>query len=121
MKHSPLFFQLYFIDHAVTVVPILPLVPLHFNTPHSLMQPQMIVHVHGSCIKVLRLLHFLYCTLHPHGYSVMTYLYFLIPSALHPFSPILLAHLATIKMLSVSMILSLFFVCLACFLDSIFD
>ena len=55
----------------------------------------------------LWLLRFLYCTLYPHGYSVTTYLYFLIPSPLHPFLHTL-SQLATIKMLSVSMILCLF-------------
>ena len=41
--------------------------------------------VHRSCLQVLWLLHSLYCTLHAHGYSVTIYLYFLIPSPLHPF------------------------------------
>lgn len=48
--------------------------------------------VHGSCVEVLWLLHFLYYTLHLHGYSVTTYLYFFIPSPLHPFPHI---HLPT--------------------------
>ena len=57
--------------------------PFH-PAPYSLQQSPH----HCSCplivhIKVLWLLSFIYCTLH--GYSVTTYLYFLIPSPLHPF------------------------------------
>ena len=60
-------------------VPLYPAPPTPSGSTHS------IVHVHGSCVWVLWLLHFLYCTSHPHGYSVTTYFYFLIPSPLHPF------------------------------------
>ena len=81
-------------------------VPLHTapatHTPSG--NPYTLVHVHGSCIYVLWLLYFLYCTVHPRDYSLTTNLYFLIPS---PFlSPP--SQLATIKMFSVSMILFLF-------------
>ena len=69
-------FKFYFIDYAITVVLTFPTLP---HNPHTT------VHVHGSCIWVLWLLHCLYCTCHPHGDSVTTYLYFLIPSPLHPF------------------------------------
>ena len=47
--------------------------------------PHTIVHVYGLCIQVLWLLDILYCTSHSHGYSLTTYLYFWIPSPLHPF------------------------------------
>ena len=47
-----------------------------------------------------------------HGYSVTTYLYLLIPSPLHPFPPHPSPHLATIKMLFESRILSLVFLSL---------
>ena len=66
------------------------------STPHSLRQCPTIVQVHGSCAEVLWLLPFLHCTLHPHDCSLTTYLYFLIPSPLHPF-PQTPSHLATIK------------------------
>ena len=59
--------------------------PLHPAPPTPSGNSPTIVRVHGSCVWVLWLLHFLYCSLHPHGYSVTTYLYFLIPSPLHPF------------------------------------
>ena len=97
------FFKLYFIDYAITVFPNFP--PLSPSTPSG--NPHTTVHVHGSCIYVLWLLRFLYCILYLHGYSVTNYLYFLTPSPLHlfPTSP---SHLATIRTLSVSMILSLF-------------
>ena len=55
------------------------------STPTPSGNPHTIVHVHGSCIQVLWLLHLLFSTVHPHGDSVTTYLYFLIPSPLHPF------------------------------------
>ena len=84
-----------------------PLLPSTQYPPHSHRQSPH----HCSCPWVMHvsiwLLHFLYCTLHPHGYSVTSSLYFLIPSPLHPFSPPP-SHLTTIKMLSVSVILSLF-------------
>ena len=64
-----------------------PFPPLHPVPPTPSVSPHNIVHVHGSCVYVLRLLYFLYCTLHSQGYSVTTYLFFLIPSPLHPFSP----------------------------------
>ena len=56
------------------------------GTPTSSGNPHVIVHVHehGSCVSVFWLLHFLYCTLHPHGYSVTTYLHVLIPSPIIP-------------------------------------
>ena len=76
-----LFKKLYFIKYAITVVlifpPLLPL-PLAPPTPSGhrsclWVLSHTTVCGHGSFVKVLRLLHFLYCTLHPHGYSVTTY------------------------------------------------
>ena len=85
-----------------------PLCACPSNNPHYSGNPHSIVHIHGPCVYILWLLHFLYYTLHPHGYSVTNNLYFLIPSPLHPF-PHTPSHLAAIKMLFVSMILSPFF------------
>ena len=60
------------------------------------------------------------CTVHPHGYSVTTHLYFLIPSPPHPFSyptPIGQPSKGSPQIHdSVSVL-----VCLICFLDSIVD
>ena len=67
-------------------------------------------------------LYSLYCTLHPHGYSVTTNLYFLIPLPFSP-SPPIPSHLATVKMFSVSWNLfqfCLFIVTLFCFLSSLY-
>ena len=101
-----LFFKKYFIDCAVTVVLFSPFVSSHPPSPTPSGNPRTIVPTHGSCIQVLWLLNFLYCT--RHGYSVSTNLYFLIPSPLHPF-PHTPFYLVTIKTLSVSRIVSLFF------------
>ena len=67
-----------------------PFVPIHPASPTPSGNPPTIGHIHGSCIQVLWLLHLLYCTLHPHGYSITTYLHFLIPSPPHPFPHTLL-------------------------------
>ena len=86
--HAFLFFlfKLYFIDYAITVLLIFPLCPpLHPAPPTPSGNPHTIVHAHGSCVQVLWLLHFLYCTFHSCGCSVTTYLYSLSPSPLHPF------------------------------------
>ena len=69
------------------VVLILPLLPPPLS---QAIPPPPLFHVHGSHMYVPWLLNFLYCTLHPHGYSVTIYLYFLIPSTLHPFAHIAL-------------------------------
>ena len=42
-----------------------PICPPPLNTPYSLRQSPTIVHVHGSCVQVLWLFHFLYCTISP--------------------------------------------------------
>ena len=71
----------------VVLIFLSPSGPLHSAPPTPSGNPPIIVFVHGSYIYVLCLFHFLYCTLYPHSYSVTTYLYFLIPSPLHPFFP----------------------------------
>ena len=80
---------------------ISPFALLHPAAPSPLGHPPTIVHGHGSCAWVLWLLTspWLFCN--------CTYLYFLIPSPLHPLSH-MPSHPATIKTLSVSTILSLF-------------
>ena len=99
--------KLYFINYASTVFLIFFPLPPPPSTPHSLRQSPH----HCSCSWVMRIRFlatpFPILYLHPHGYSVTTYLYFLIPSRLHPF-PCTPSHLATIKMFCVSMILFLF-------------
>ena len=66
------FFQIIFYWLCYCSCPNFPLSP----TPSG--NAPAIVHVHGSCLQVLWLLRFLWCTLHCHGYSVTIYLYFLI-------------------------------------------
>ena len=96
--------------------------PLCPSTPHSLRQHHIVDHVHGSLVYILWLLHLLYCTLHPHGYSVTTYLHFLIPLSLCAFPHTLLPsgdnHQNALRIHdSVSVLL----VCLVCLLCSIVD
>ena len=80
------FFKLHFIDYAITVVLIVPPLPASTQHPHSLRQSPH----HCSCPWVMSVSSLaapfpvLYFT--SHGYSVTTYLYFLIPSPLYPFS-----------------------------------
>ena len=85
------FKKICFIDYAITVALIFFLFgPPAPSTPHTLRQSPHHCSRPGFIqiyTYILWLLHFLYCTLHPHGYSVTTYLYFLTPSPLHPFSP----------------------------------
>ena len=59
-----------------------PFVPNHPLLPQVILTPLFMSMGHG---QVHWLLHFLCCTLPLHGYSVMTYLYCLIPSPPHPF------------------------------------
>ena len=87
--------------------------------PHFLRQPPH----HCSCPWVMgmsSLLHFLYCTLHPRGYSVTVYLYFLIVSPLHPFPHTHLPsgnHQNILRIHDPVCVL----VCLVCFLDQLND
>ena len=102
---------------------IFSLYPLHPapSLPQAVPTPLFIVHVHGSCIKVLWLIHFLCCTLHPRGYSVTTYLYFLIPSRLHSSSHIPLPYGNHQNALHTYDSVSVLLVCLVCFLDTFVD
>ena len=75
--------------------------------------PEAVTTLLSMFMHVLWLLHSLLQYLHPHEFSVTTNLYYLIPS---PFLPILPLHLASIKTLSVSMILLLF-----CFVYFVFQ
>ena len=93
----------------------------HFHPAPPLPQEiPTILHVHVSCIYVLWLLHSLYCTVHPHGYSVNTYLYFLIPSPLHPFPHTPFPSGNHQNALHIRNSVSVL-VCLVCFLDLIVD
>ena len=56
------------------------------SAPHSLRPSPHLFSCPWAMRIILWLLHSLYWTSHPHGCSVATYLYFLIPSPLHPFS-----------------------------------
>ena len=94
-----------------------PFVPLHPASPTPSGNPHL--HVHGSCMYVLWLLHFLYCILHP--YSVTTYLYFLIPSPLHSFPHTPLPSHNCQYSLRFHDSISVLFVCLVCFLNSVVD
>lgn len=87
--------------------------PHHPGTPTLSGNPHTIVHVYGSYVWVLWVLHFLHCTLHAHGYFINTYLYFW---SLHLFthSPRIPSHLATIKTLRIHDSASVLFVCLFC-------
>ena len=84
-----IFFQLYFIVYAITVVPVSPPLPSstqpHYPTPSG--NSYTMVHVHGSRIAVLCLHYYLHCTLHHQDYSVTADLYFLFPSPFFPISP----------------------------------
>ena len=99
-----------------------PLAPTHL-APHTPSLSQFFPPLFMSMghVYVIWLLHFLYCTLHPHDYSVTTYLYFLIPSPLYPFphSPLPSGNHQNILCIHDS--ISFILVCLVCFLDSIVD
>ena len=53
------FFKSYFIRYAITLLPIFHHWPPCTQQPHSSGHPDNIVHVHGSCVQVVWLLHFL--------------------------------------------------------------
>ena len=86
-KKICVFFKLYFIVCALTVVQIFTLCPNSPSSSPTSGNPLTIVHVHGSCMYVPWLLYSLCCALHPHDYSVTTNLYFLISSPFSPISP----------------------------------
>ena len=85
------------------------------------LNPHTVVHVHGSCIYVLWLLCSLCCTLHPRDCSVTTYLCFLIPSPFSPMAPSPLPSGNYQNILYICDSVSVLFVCLFCFLDSVVD
>ena len=116
-----LYVFLFLIDYITVVLIFFPFAPFHPvpTTPSS--NPPIIVHVHGLCIETLWLLHFLHCTLYPHGYSVTTYLYFLIPSSLHPFPHTPLTSGNHQNILCIHDSVSVLLVCSVCFLGSIVD
>ena len=62
VKTFNFFLKIYFIAYAVTVVPVFPLFLPPPNTPIPSSNPPILVHVHGSCIRILWPLHFLYCS-----------------------------------------------------------
>ena len=93
--------------------------PPPFNNPHSLsLSPHhcscpWVIHV-SSLATPFPILEFI-----SHGYSVTTYLYFLIPSPLHPFSPTPLPSGNHQNVFCIYDSTSVLPVCLVCFLDSI--
>ena len=97
----------------------LPLLSTHL--PSSNAPPPAPVHVHGSCIYVLWLLHFLYYSRHPPilYLSIM----FLAPSSFSPFSPSSLPVDNPPSELHMYDSVPVLVVCLICFcfLDSIVD
>ena len=116
-----LYFKLYFIIYAITVVPIFPPCPFHQVAPPQLPQAipiPFLVHIHGLCIYVLWLLYFLCCTLHPQDNLVTTNFYF-IPSlySLIPPTPLVSGNYQNVLCIYESV--SILLVCLFCFLDSI--
>ena len=97
---------MYFIDYAITVVPFSPL----YSPPPC--TPPPLVHVHGSYIRVLWLLHFLYCSYPPPVYFLPT-IYATYSLYLFPFSPAPTPLLITLHVISISVILS----CSSCLLS----
>ena len=100
---------------------IFPPLPPPPSTPHSLRQSPD----HCSCPWVMRVSSlatpFLYCTLHLHSYCITTYLYFFIFSPLHPFPYMPPPSGNHQNALCIHNSVSVFLVCLVCFLDSIVD
>ena len=97
--------------------------PLPPSTQHPLLPEAILPTLFMSMGHVCKfwLLHFLYCTVHPHGYSISTCLYFLIPSPLHPFPHIPPSNWPHQNILCICDSVSVLLVCLVCFLDSIVD
>ena len=121
MKYTDFFKKLYFIDYAITIVPIFPLCPPSLSNPHTLRQSPHPCSCPWVMGIVLWLLHFLYCTSHPHGDSVTTYLYLLIPSPLHPFPHTTLPSGNHQNAPHTHDSVSVLLVCSVCFLDTIVD
>ena len=83
-----IFVYFIFIFNYIILTMLLPLSWFFLLWSPSTQQPTPSGLHHCSCpwvMLVSSLLHFLDCTLHPRGYFVTTYLYFVIPSPLHPF------------------------------------
>ena len=90
------------------------------STPSTLIQsPHLCLYPSVTHISSLAT-PFPYCSLHPQGYSVTTYLY-LIPSPLHPFPPTPLVSGKHQNALSIHESVSVLLVHFVCFLDSIVD
>ena len=101
-----LFFNI-FIDYAIRFVPF-PTPSLHSIQPiPSLPHSPPIVHVHGSYLQVLWLLHFLYYSYPPPIYFLPT-IYATYSLYLSPLSPPPNPLLITLHVISISVILFLF-------------
>ena len=59
-RSASFFFKVYFIDYDIIVVLIFPFAHLCPVPSSPLQQSPLLVHVHGSCIWILWLVHFLY-------------------------------------------------------------
>ena len=95
------------------------------TSPHSPLHDLRLSPHHWSCPQVMCIsslappFPILYVT--SHDCSVITYLYFLIPSPLHPFSPTLLPSGNNQNVLRIHDSVSVILVCLVCFLYLIVD
>ena len=97
------FFFNIFIDYVITVVPFPPLLHSILPTP-SLPHSPPIVHVHGSYLQVLWLLHFLHYSYPPPVYFLPT-IYAIYSLYLSPLSPPPNPLLITLHVISISMVL----------------
>ena len=97
-----------FINYAITVVPfpslysLPPCIPLPTHIP-----PTHLVHVHGSYIQVLWLLHFLFYS-YPSPIYFLPTIYATYSLQLSPLSPSLTPLLITLHVISISVVLFLF-------------
>ena len=87
------------------------------STPQSLRQSPYYCSRPWPCIYILWLLHFLYCTLHPHGYS--NYLFVLLSPLTSSLIPPSSGNNGNLLCIHDSV--SILFVCLVCFLESVVD
>ena len=102
--------------YTIIVVPIFSsLSPSTQHTPLPQAIPP-IVGDHGTCVSVL--IHFLHSTLHPHGYSVTTYWYFIL-SPVHPLPHTSVPSGNHQEAVCTHDSVSVLRVCLVCVLDSI--
>ena len=115
-------FLSYSIDYFITVVLIF--LPLPPSTEHPLLPQAIPTPLFMSMGHVYKFFGYSisYTVLYiPHGYSVTTYLYFLIPSPLHPLPHTLLPSGNHQNTLCIHDCVSVLRVCLICFLDLIVD